>query len=165
MFLNLMIVFIVSGLWHGANWTFVVWGALHGLFMVIGLWTKNIRNTGLARLNIWDKPRLMLRLNVFSTFHLVVFAWIFFRANSLSDAFVVIQNMFRLTQVELITVGLLLTLIFMIGGLSPLHVHRSVETYFQTKSPQLRWAFYTVMALLIINLGVSNEVPFIYFQF
>lgn len=165
MYLNLMIVFIVSGLWHGANWTFVVWGALHGLFMVTGLWTKNIRKSALTRLNIWQKPRLMLRLNVFATFHLVVFAWVFFRANTLSDAFVIIQNMFRLTPVELTTFGLLLTLVFMLGGLSPLHVHRPIGTYLQTRAPQFRWAFYTVIALLIINLGVSNEVPFIYFQF
>lgn len=78
MYLNLMIVFIVSGLWHGANWTFVIWGALHGFYMVFSLATKNIREHILASLNLWGKPRLLLRLNVFSTFHLVVFAWVFF---------------------------------------------------------------------------------------
>lgn len=73
--------------------------------------------------------------------------------------------MFTLTPIELITFGLLLTLIFMLGGLSPLHVHRPIGAYLQTKPPHIRWAFYSIMALLIINLGVSNEVPFIYFQF
>ena len=78
--LNTMITFILSGLWHGANWTFVVWGALNGAYQVI---ESAIRK----------KPRAWLGIPV--TFALVTFAWLFFRANTLSDAWYVVTHMFK----------------------------------------------------------------------
>jgi alginate O-acetyltransferase complex protein AlgI len=164
-YLNLMIVFIISGLWHGANWTFVVWGAIHGFYMVLGLWTQDMRNSLSRRFHIVQYPRLLLRINVFLTFHLVVFAWIFFRANTMPDAFTIIRNMFYLTPAELIVTGFIFTFLFLLAGIKPLHEHRPISSYLQSKSPQFRWAFYTILVLMIINLGVPDEVPFIYFQF
>ena len=133
--------------------------------MLLGLWTKDMRERALQRLHLQPHSRLMVRLNVFSTFHLVVFAWIFFRANTLSDAFMIIRNMFRLTTAELLTFGLILIMLLLLFGLKPLHEHRPIGTFLQTKSPLFRWAFYIILTLMIINLGVSSEVPFIYFQF
>ena len=88
---NLFFVFLVSGLWHGANWTFIVWGALHGLYLVVGMLTKPgrvrfIERTGLTFLN---NPLL----NIGLTGALVAFAWIFFRANTLHDALYVITHL------------------------------------------------------------------------
>ncbi|MCS7073682.1 MAG: MBOAT family protein, partial [Bacteroidia bacterium] len=76
---NLMIVFLVSGLWHGANWTFVIWGFLHGLYMII----EDI--TGITQKKIFANATLQTWVFRLITFHLVLFAWVFFRANSLSD--------------------------------------------------------------------------------
>lgn len=165
MYLNLMIVFVVSGLWHGANWTFVVWGFVHGLMMILSVWTSDTRRSLLKRLGISEYPRLETRLKIFTTFHLVVFAWIFFRANSLSDALTLIRNSVQMTSQDGLVLLLLFVLIFLVCGLEPLQKFREVGDYFQTKPTQIRWAFYIVCALLILNFGVTNEIPFIYFQF
>jgi alginate O-acetyltransferase complex protein AlgI len=82
---NLFIVFLVSGLWHGANWTFVVWGALHGAFLVarVLFGPRPVDTTGLSR-----------ALGVFVTFNLVTLSWVFFRASSVGTAFYILTHLF-----------------------------------------------------------------------
>lgn len=100
-YLNLMIVFVASGLWHGANWTFALWGGLHGLYYLIEIWTKGIRDrvldSGAERFCLEAKPVLKAAIGGLVTFCLVCFAWIFFRANSVSDAFTLAGNLFKLS--------------------------------------------------------------------
>ena len=81
--MNIIVTFLVSGLWHGSNWTFVIWGALHGLYMLMALYIPNLLVRSLPH-----------SVRVVITFSLTCFAWIFFRANSLSDAWYVVQHMF-----------------------------------------------------------------------
>ena len=91
---NVMIVFTVSGLWHGAAWTFVIWGVLHGLYQVIGKLLKPLREKVLDAMHInRDGTGLRLFRRVV-TFGLVCFAWIFFRANSMADATLLIRKLF-----------------------------------------------------------------------
>lgn len=108
-YFNILIVFIVSGLWHGANWTFVAWGAFHGAWMILESWTASLAR--IVGITLFGKVRLpsvsdrlstfqtvdarpVLRmLNVGFTFVLVCFAWIFFRAANFSDAFYVITHL------------------------------------------------------------------------
>lgn len=80
--INIMIVFIISGLWHGASYTYIVWGLLHGIFQVID--------------RLINKKSNIKILNIIFTFLLVTFAWIFFRANTINDAFYVLNNMFNI---------------------------------------------------------------------
>ena len=94
-FLNLFIVFLVSGLWHGAAWTFVLWGALHGVYQIIGNLTARPRARLLTLLHINDKSLPVLWLRRVITFSLVCFAWIFFRANSTADAFSLLSALGR----------------------------------------------------------------------
>ena len=95
--LNLFIVFIVSGLWHGANWTFVVWGALHGVYQIVGNLTAKTRARLLEKAGkSADSPAVIWTRRVI-TFILVCFAWIFFRANSMSDALILLKNLFSFT--------------------------------------------------------------------
>lgn len=91
-YMNLMIVFLVSGLWHGANTTYIYWGGLHGSYLVLALlfapfWKRAEATTGLARL-----PRLKRAVNTLITFVLVIIAWVFFRANRVEDAFVLYER-------------------------------------------------------------------------
>lgn len=91
---NLMVVFLVSGLWHGTDWTYIIWGALHGAYLVLALvfaplWARFDVLTGLGA---W--PRLKRRINVVITFHLVLVGWVFFRADSIHDAFEVYARFF-----------------------------------------------------------------------
>lgn len=88
---NLLITFLASGLWHGANWTFVVWGGLHGVYQVVEtLWQKHF-SSGKEKKEHW----FAACVKTVVTFLLVCFAWIFFRANTIQDALFVVGNMFR----------------------------------------------------------------------
>src|SRR6201996_4148434 len=98
---NLMITFVVSGLWHGANWTFVIWGALHGLYLIAAQALAPLF-PGLARVPAW--------LKVMVTFGLVTFAWLFFRANSLGDAWFIAGHLWPLGQLD--------PLLLKVGGFS-----------------------------------------------
>lgn len=96
-YLNIMIVFLVSGLWHGAGWTFVVWGLLHGLFQVIGYILKPVRDWCVNVFKVERNAFSHRVLKVLVTFLLVNFAWVFFRASSLGEAFLIIKNSFVFT--------------------------------------------------------------------
>ena len=94
-YVNIFIVFLVSGLWHGAAWSFVFWGALHGFYQVFGHITRPWRNHIYDRLGI-DRSKSAFRLGQrFVTFSLVSFAWIFFRSENLAKALVYCRNMLR----------------------------------------------------------------------
>ena len=91
---NLFIVFLVSGLWHGAAWTFVVWGAVHGIYQIIGNLTWKGRNRLLGRIGLTERSALVVWVRRAVTFLLVSFAWIFFRANSIGDAGLLLTRLF-----------------------------------------------------------------------
>ena len=90
---NLMLVFMVSGLWHGANWTFVCWGALHGLYLVLANWTEPLRARIRSLSGIESMPVVKGVLQVVITFHLVLVGWVFFRASSVSEAVTILGRM------------------------------------------------------------------------
>ena len=90
---NLMIVFLVSGLWHGAAWTYVIWGAIHGAYQIIGNLTAAPRRALIERLGLTEKSVGVVIVRRVITFILVSFAWIFFRANSLPDAITLIGKL------------------------------------------------------------------------
>lgn len=92
--LNIMIVFFISGLWHGANYTFIIWGLLHGAFQIIGVLTLNIRNKAWNKIKVNPDGRFVSVLRIVLTFLLVDFCWIVFRANNISDAGIAITKIF-----------------------------------------------------------------------
>lgn len=104
-YFNLMVTFLVSGLWHGAAWHFVVWGALHGAYQVIGKITLPLRSKIKAFLHIKENSKLDTAWKVLVTFYLVMIGWVFFRANSMSDAMFALKMFFR-APVDLITTAL-----------------------------------------------------------
>ncbi len=175
--LNIFIVFLVSGLWHGADWTFVLWGALHGGYLVLERWGKNVidRVAGALRL---DHPAVRRTIGTVVTILLVSFAWIFFYARSVPDALLMIRNSVRfggggdiyapwagLTNAT----GLEMALAWgLIGLLIVVHLGRdgrlSMPALLRRKAG-LRWAVYLLLALAIMNLGVANTLPFVYAGF
>jgi D-alanyl-lipoteichoic acid acyltransferase DltB (MBOAT superfamily) len=177
-YLNLFIVFLVSGLWHGANWTFVIWGALHGVYMVAGLITKSFRN----RLTTIIPFKKMPLLSTVSTFGLVSFAWIFFRANDVYSAFYIVKHIFTgipelfheaagrqnvvksmgLTGEDLAVSALL---ILFLEAIHYFQGRMNIAELFMRKPLYLRWAAYYATALVIIFFGVFENRQFIYFQF
>src|SRR5690606_31754603 len=91
---NTFIIFLVSGFWHGANWTFVIWGLLHAIYFLPLLLTGvNRANLDVVAAGAWF-PGIKETVQVLCTFFLVCIAWVFFRAETLSDAFVYISGIF-----------------------------------------------------------------------
>lgn len=177
-YLNLFIVFLVSGLWHGANWTFVIWGALHGFYLVFGLITQKYRDRFNQVLRI-DKVPI---ISTISTFVLVAFAWIFFRANSVDSAFYIVKHMFTgipdvvhqlvNNQPVLESMGLKkndfalsILLIIFLETVHYVQSKKSLSDIFVQKPAYVRWAVYYGVILAIIFLGVFENRQFIYFQF
>ena len=92
--LNVFTVFLVSGLWHGASWTFVLWGAIHGVYQIVGSLTKDLRNRALNKLGISENNSGVKWCRRVGVFLLVAFAWLFFRANSMADAALLLDRLF-----------------------------------------------------------------------
>lgn len=174
-YFNLFFVFLVSGLWHGANWTYIVWGALHGSYLIVSLLSQNFRDKVSCMLSLNQYPAIQRGLKVFITFNLVSFAWIFFRASSISDAFYVATHLFtdlRLMPYHEYNLGLnlleFLIAVGAIGFMELIHVTQKNESIADTISRRpvwLRWSVYYVMIFAIIILGKFDDQQFIYFQF
>jgi D-alanyl-lipoteichoic acid acyltransferase DltB (MBOAT superfamily) len=94
--LNLLITFLLSGLWHGAAWHFVVWGALHAIFQIIGRSTESFRNALYIKVGLPEESRPRKVIQICITFILVCFAWVFFRANTITDAFLITAKLAQL---------------------------------------------------------------------
>jgi D-alanyl-lipoteichoic acid acyltransferase DltB (MBOAT superfamily) len=92
-YLNLLVVFLISGLWHGASWAFILWGGLHGVYLIAGQATYALRQKLWDRAGLAEKGVARTMIAVGGTFHLVLFSWIFFRAGTLHEAKVVLSSM------------------------------------------------------------------------
>ena len=165
---NLIIVFLLSGLWHGANTTFLVWGLLHGVYLVLSLMIYPERE------KIVPENLLMRGLGIFVTFHLVLFSWIFFRASSIHDAGVVLnklvdfnnyafRNMKILNdiRVEFIYTTCILTLLF-------LFIDPFMDALVKGRTRLSTAPVYLVFALIlscILLAGYFGKTEFIYFKF
>lgn len=169
---NLMITFMISGLWHGANWTFIIWGALHGFYLVFALVTANFRNKLFNASGLQFNKTLPHLLQSLTVFVLVTFAWIFFRADSLDVAITLIRNATVIDTTQLsITMFTENYLEFILGlALIPLllfaeWIYHVNPTIISDKPNAIRYAFYLIAVLIIVNLGVFGGNNFIYFQF
>ena len=168
--LNIVIVFAVCGLWHGASMTFVVWGALHGLYQVIGILTKPAKERAEKSLKINMGSKAVGLYQTAATFILVDFAWIFFRADTFEDAFTVIGNMFifgkSVFPVDYIFEMCLIVFVVLIDALRKKHDFRGSLL---KKNLLCRWAVYVTSVLVILIIGVygsqAGAQQFIYFQF
>ena len=174
---NLAIVFVLSGLWHGANWTFVLWGGLHGLYYLGEAWTQKARDQVVQMLHL-DKPAVRTAIGTLVTLTLVCLAWLFFRANSISDAFLLLRNMAQIrasTGVYMpwmdivgnpgLEMALALGLVALLAGIHLLGEHKRQVLFSIGQRGWVRWVACLLLALAILNLGVAREMPFVYLQF
>lgn len=170
---NTFIIFLVSGFWHGANWTFIIWGFLNALyFLPLLLVKRNRRNLDIVAENR-VLPTIKELLSMLTTFFLTVFAWIFFRAESVSQAFSYINRIFTKELLKLpVIIGsgkkellvILLTMIFVIIEWIGRRNEYAIEKLFISNKRWIRWGFYYII-LLVIFLMAGKEQEFIYFQF
>lgn len=166
---NTFIIFIVSGFWHGANWTFIVWGFLNALYFLPLLLSKRNRN----HLNVVAQNHLLPSfkefLSMLFTFLLTVVAWVFFRAETITHAFSYLEDMFSSALFSLPIIRptdiMILVVVFMVLEWIGRRQQYAIEILLQRKPRFIRWSFYMVLTALV--LVFSNETPqeFIYFQF
>jgi D-alanyl-lipoteichoic acid acyltransferase DltB (MBOAT superfamily) len=165
-YLNLFITFLVSGLWHGANWTFVIWGALHGIYQVIGTKFKNITPT-------FRNANLSFGVNVLITFLIVCFAWIFFRANNVSEAFYIVHKIFDFsTYTGLVNlfhfkVDFFFSLLFLsiLLVIEVMMERGTLVNRLKAFSKPVKWSLLILILAVIMVFGKWDEVNFLYFQF
>ena len=187
LFFNLFIVFLLSGFWHGASWTFIVWGIIHGVYTIIEI----IANKNFP-LQFYHKSQKLLPTLVKRgvVFYLVCFAWIFFRADNISKAmfiakayiFGIPSYLYHLTQkgylwleplifkkdihqyfIDFLLLGLSLGILFYINKIE---YKTKFINYMDNKQLILRWGFYELLILLFFVFGAfHSKQEFIYFQF
>lgn len=165
---NTFVIFIVSGFWHGANWTFIVWGALNALyFLPLLLARKNRDHLEIVAQGKWI-PTLRELTGMFITFWLTVLAWIFFRAENLTHAIAYLSGIFSSTLFEMPDLAgmraiLLLIVLFMIFEWFGREKRFALAIAEEWKKP-FRWgAYYLILLLMLLFTGEQQE--FIYFQF
>jgi len=161
---NIVIVFLLSGLWHGANWTFLAWGALHAVYLLVGramapFW---------ARLGEGELVRLLRGVGVFG---LVCFAWIFFRAQSVGDAFTLIRALSGgwssppVLGVSAVTFVLLAGLVGFLLAVQWAQTWDSLHERFTRQPTWVRWGVYSAALWGVFLLGALKQTQFIYFVF
>jgi D-alanyl-lipoteichoic acid acyltransferase DltB (MBOAT superfamily) len=166
---NTLIIFIVSGFWHGANWTFIIWGLLNALyFLPLLLSKKNRAHLGNPAEGRWF-PTWKETGNMLATFSLTCLAWIFFRSESVSGAVEYISRIFSTslfapTSIELDKTGWYI-LLFMVLEWIGREKQYAIETLGLNWPRGWRWTLYIILIFFIVSWGADNNQTFIYFQF
>lgn len=176
--LGMMLTFVVSGVWHGANWTFIVWGALHGTYIVVSLlaqkrWNKFAKNSGLTK-----RKKLYRNLKISVTFFLVCFSYIFFRAETLGDAGYMVSQLFSgwgdiVAGIRAVAAGQLPELLLALLGIAivmapELHKdHAKSGAIYRALPSWQRGSLIYAATLAVVVLGAYNNADqqFIYFRF
>ncbi|MEO8169034.1 MAG: MBOAT family O-acyltransferase [bacterium] len=172
-YFNLFFVFVISGLWHGASWTFVVWGALHGLYLVSSIWTASIRSKIGGFFHLDRYPIVHKYIRILLVFHMVLVGWIFFRAKTISEAWYILTHLFDFNGVtNVFSLGLdkremVVALLAILVMESVHYVQRKshVRHVLAGKPALLRWSLYIAIVLVILVFGEFTSQDFIYFQF
>ncbi len=173
-FFNLFIVFLIAGLWHGASFTFIIWGALHGFYLIFAIITKSSREKFVNLIRLTKFPKIYTLIKVLITFILINISWIFFRANSISDAAYILTHIFSGWSLNFsgINSGLgwsgfiiAFSLIFLMEFIHLIQEHIGIKNFLSKKPLLFRWIVYIIIILIIILFGIFESKEFIYFQF
>ncbi|MDQ6610838.1 MAG: MBOAT family protein [Gemmatimonadota bacterium] len=169
---NLLLTFLLSGLWHGANWTYVVWGLLNGVYVALSATTIEFRRRIITAIGLARVPRVHRALQVAATFTLISLTWVFFRADSATTAVRMLGNMigsWHWVDVRAVSGGdvpLSLALIGIVIGAEACMGDAKVSDYLAERRRGVRWVAAYGICMLTLLVGVfSSQQAFIYFQF
>lgn len=185
LFFSLFVTFLFSGLWHGANWTYIAWGAINGIYIVSSYLARNINRKVARFTSIAQYPFLHKAWQAGFTFALVCFAWIFFRAKNMSDAIYIVTHLFtglgefimnsydvRYIKSTLKGMGLEQSEFLIAAGAIAIMeavqmVQRNyrIRTLIAERPIWIRWPIYYATIFFIIKFGIFEQQEFIYFQF
>ena len=160
-YLNLLVVFIVSGLWHGAAWTFVIWGAIHGFILVF----EKILSQ-LFKFKIKDNILYTILLFI-KTFAIATAAWVFFRAQSFDGAIQMFKSVFHnFNTGETLQIPLKIYIILGVFILSDFILYNTrIDKWIDKNNIVVRWVVYFILLFAVFTLSGIDNNPFIYFQF
>ncbi|MDO5971121.1 MBOAT family O-acyltransferase [Flavivirga aquimarina] len=169
---NTFIIFVVSGFWHGANWTFIIWGALNAIYFLPLLLTNRNRNYIEIVANNKFFPNFKEIIQMLVTFSLTILAWIFFRANNVGHAFSILEEVFSKSTLSIPSFEgftksmIIILMIFFFISVEWLGRRGkfALEKIYVVKFRFIRWSFYLLLVIIIIIFGASQQ-DFIYFQF
>ncbi|MBU1638635.1 MBOAT family protein, partial [bacterium] len=162
---NIIVTFTVSGFWHGANWTFVFWGLLNGLYYIpLMLMNKQKQHTDIVAAGRL-LPTLRDAAAMLLTFFMVLIAWVFFRAKNLSHAFAYLGHMFSHTWLSGLECETGIAWTFLLISIEWFGREKQYGFDVSRFSTPVRWCFYLGLSLLVLFFGNFNQSEFIYFQF
>jgi D-alanyl-lipoteichoic acid acyltransferase DltB (MBOAT superfamily) len=170
-YLNIFITFTISGLWHGANWTFIIWGALNGIFQIIEKFTSGFRKKWATFFHLSKISAIIHVFNVLFTFTIITATWVFFRSANIDTALQIFNKMVNISKGALFTLpfqALLYSSCFTIVLIvSDILQERNGDKHFflENKSPLVRYITYLSLVIIILLFGVFDGSRFIYFQF
>ena len=158
---NLLLTMLISGLWHGANWTFVLWGGLHGMFLIVNsAYSKFVKHKSLS-------PKI---IRIMTTYFFIVFAWIFFRANNVQDVFTIISkitteqgHLFLGDGIPSLVLPILMICILLIKEIKDEYQFRI--SLMHHKNPWISIPASALVIAIILLCAEFNSGQFIYFQF
>lgn len=170
-YINILIVFLISGFWHGANYTFIVWGAIHGILVIAYVLSRKYNKTSVFDKRFLDVPSILF------TFFLVSIAFVFFRANTLHDALYVVSTIFNFdfsqftlmlkdvgNRVEVgktsLAIGLFSIVLLLIND-----SYQKIDQSAFDKKPVADILYNALILFLVVSFGVFKNTNFIYFQF
>lgn len=194
-YFNILSVFLISGFWHGAAWTFIVWGALHGIYYMLGSMTENFRKIIVKIIRLDKIPKIHKCIQSIITFSLVSFSLIFFRAKSISDAFYISAHLFSgvadffavafnslinldigkgvfspilLGQTPIFFLNAVIFIIFLVFAETVQFMtgQESIIAALEKKPAWIRWTGYYLLIIILLFFGIFDKAgQFIYFQF
>jgi D-alanyl-lipoteichoic acid acyltransferase DltB (MBOAT superfamily) len=168
-YINLMLTMLIGGLWHGASWLFVIWGGLHGFYLIL---ERLLKSSPLANWKIWKYPIIQIGLSLV-TFVMVCFAWVFFRAGSLDRALLITNAMLGSYSFSTYSEILLpipeMVMVLVVTGFYLIYQYLMRNLEFETFSLRIPWWVRSVvlalLIILILNTFSGEDRAFIYFQF
>lgn len=183
-YFNVMVTFLVSGLWHGAEWSFVIWGGLHGLYQVAGDLLLPLKKKLVKLFEVKTECASYKLLQIFVTFVLTTFAWIFFRADTFGQAVTYIQRIFTRANFAVLFNGSIYELgleqfeanvlvvslmVLLLVDLVRYRKNQRLDVFLQEQNLWFRWTVCILMFVMVWVYGVYGPVydasQFIYFQF
>lgn len=158
-YFNTFAIFLLSGLWHGANWTFIVWGCIHGFFVIV-------TNTINKKLGVTKNSVVISFFKIVFTFSIVTLAWIFFRANSMQQAITILTGIAK-CNFQMPYIGSSAGLVYSFFGIAFLLLVDNIclKSNAFKKSTVMQYSFYLLLVIMILLIGVFDQSSFIYFQF
>jgi D-alanyl-lipoteichoic acid acyltransferase DltB (MBOAT superfamily) len=173
--MNVFVTFVLSGIWHGAGFNFLIWGAYHGTLCAAQWWPAGTKIDEPGGPSALPKPKDLLAMIV--TFHLVCIGWVFFRASDAASAWLILSRIADAAvhfsaaagrsgmTVRQEPVGAIFALVAVLVAIEWVQRRRPHGLFMERLPRPARWAVYLIFLLAVVTIGRREEIPFIYFQF